>query len=96
MPSQTVVAQSFGVDPTLEIELSRQLMSGDLVYAGADGWKCSEDGSCFILSEEDEKGDKPFALPSAKELLDNSWPLAVMWPVLYVFYQGELALGLEV
>ena len=43
-----VISESFGVDPTLEIELSRQVMSGDLIYAGAEGWKCSDDGTCSL------------------------------------------------
>ena len=105
-----VVSEPFGVDPTLEIALSQQVMEGQLLFAGDAGWKPNpEDDSMWVL---DEKGDMVPAsdeagsgsagifsgmnLPSANEVFQNSWPLAVMWPVLFLFYQGELALGLEV
>ena len=36
---QAVISESFGVDPTLEIELSRQMMAGELMYATNTGWQ---------------------------------------------------------
>jgi len=110
---EVVIAESFGVDPTLEIELSRQMMAGQLMYAGSEGWQCSDEGDCYLymyeaeLAEEKDEGFfskyqeqlTTFSLPTLpppKQLLDNCWPLLAMWPVLYAFYQGELALGLEV
>ena len=30
------------------------------------------------------------------EALRAGWPLLALWPVLFLFYQVELALGLEV
>jgi len=98
-----VVVESFGVDPTLEIALSQQVMSGTLTYDSSAGWKCSEDGDCWVLADDGAgtagSSGGPFAgltLPSGPELLDASIPLALMWPVLFAFYQGELALGLDV
>jgi len=91
------VTESFGVDPTLDIALSSAVMKGDLIYAGAEGWSCSEDGDCWFFDEGTEDGQPaPFVLPSAEQALNNCWPLLAMWPVLYAFYQGELALGLDV
>lgn len=96
-----VVSYEFGVDPTLEIALSQQVMQGTLLFSTIDGWKCSDDGSCYVLDEGADQKEQAglfdgFELPSAKEVFENSWPLAVMWPVLFLFYQGELLLGLDV
>ena len=98
-----VVSQEFGVDPTLEIALSAQVMQGTLLFSQQDGWKCSDDGSCYVLDDTPRKAQGEggglfdgFELPSGKEVFENSWPLAVMWPVLFLFYQGELLLGLDV
>ena len=38
----------------------------------------------------------PANLPPPQQLAGNAWPLAALWPLLYVFYQGELAIGLDV
>jgi len=97
----TVVLDSFGVDPTLDIALTQQVKQGQLLYAGSSGWKCSDEGDCWLLEAEEgaesaEGALGGFALPSGSELLNNVWPLLVMWPVLFLFYQGELALGLDV
>jgi len=95
-----VVQESFGVDPTLEIALSQQVMSGELVFNGPAGWKPASDGLSWTLDDATEQEDQGFFaglyIPSGAEVLQNSWPLAVMWPVLFLFYQGELALGLDV
>ena len=99
-----VISESFGVDPTLEIELSRQVMSGDLIYAGAEGWKCSDDGTCslWVGDEAVSAGTGGLgglslpSVPAPRQLLNNCWPLFAMWPVLFAFHQGELAIGLDV
>lgn len=59
------------VDPSLEIELTRQV---ELVTLEKDGAELS------------------FELP--KKVLGACWPLLAMWPVLYVGYQAEVALGI--
>ena len=38
----------------------------------------------------------PSNLPPPDKLLLNVWPLLALWPLLFAFYQGELALGLNV
>ncbi len=77
-------------------------MRGELLYAGAAGWRCSDEGDCWVLDDDtnsDDKGGGLFeglALPSWPELAKNAWPLVILWPVLFAFYNVELALGLEV
>jgi len=83
------------VDPTLDIALTQQVKQGQLLYAQGDGWRCSEDDECWLLEAgPDQAGG--LVLPSGAQLLSNCWPLLAMWPVLYAFYQGELALGMSV
>jgi hypothetical protein len=70
---QAVVSDTLGVDPSLEIELSRQMMAGgELSYASATGWSdCTEDSEdCYVWTGGGEE-TKPstLVLPSAEELL---------------------------
>ena len=75
-------------------------MQGELVFTGPSGWKPSEGGTVWVLDDGtvDEAGGfwAGLQIPSAQDVLQNSWPLVLMWPVLFLFYQGELALGLDV
>merc|ERR1711865_1189045 len=69
------VVESFGVDPTLEIELTREFeldasLNADLANEGSfDEQKLS------------------FELP--KEAFLAAWPLLAMWPVIYGTFQLE-------
>ena len=77
------------------------------MFAAPSGWEPATDDSDVWYFRGDssqsvsdtEEPPALFAgltLPSAEEAFKSAWPLAAMWPVLYVFYQGELALGLDV
>lgn len=84
-----VIAETFGVDPTLEIELSRQMRAGELVYASNTGWSVCEEGSCYVLDptrggggDGSEAGGAEasklgplasFNLPEPQQLLNNCW-----------------------
>jgi len=106
-PEDVVVGEAFGVDPALEVALTDQVKRGELMFAAPSGWEPATDDSDVWYFRGDssqsvsdtEEPPALFAgltLPSAEEAFKSAWPLAAMWPVLYVFYQGELALGLDV
>lgn len=111
----SVVSEGFGVDPSLEVALSQQVMAGELIFASQTGWRPAEDSSAWVLEDEsrivggggglggagavsapDEGFFSGLVIPSGQEVLQSAWPLAIMWPILFVFYQAEVALGLEV
>ena len=51
----------------------------------------------LTLATVQEIAPQENGLPSTPTaVLQAAWPLLAMWPVLYLFYQGELALGLDV
>ena len=109
-----VVGTAFGVDPTLEIVLSSQLMSGEELFSrsAAGRWAASPDGDMWTLVDETSGaptaaaggdgggggggGGGAILMAQAQAALGAAWPLLAMWPVLFAFYQGELALGMNV
>ena len=103
-----VGGDGFGVDPALEIELSEiaETQGVDVLAeaqarrareAAADGAEANEQGNVVVREAIGViKAFNPADLPPPAQLLNNAWPLAALWPLLYVFYQGELALGMNV
>jgi len=102
-----VGGDGFGVDPALEITLSeivevegRDVLDRNVVGAGTRDTSAEEggplDNSLLREAKEVVKAFNPQNLPPPSQLLNNAWPLAALWPLLYAFYQGELALGLQV
>jgi len=103
-----VGGDGFGVDPALEIELSEiaETQGVDVLAeaqarrareAAADGAEANEQGNVVVREAIGViKAFNPANLPPPAQLLNNAWPLAALWPLLYVFYQGELALGMNV
>lgn len=104
-----VGGDGFGVDPALEIELSERLEVGgvDVLAEGqvnrmredaAKAASGAEPPDNALLSEAAAvvRAFNPSNLPPPEQLARNAWPLLALWPLLYVFYQGELALGLNV
>jgi hypothetical protein len=96
-----VGGDGFGVDPALEIELAEQTaMTGDDPLAKS--WpavrSAPEDETSPILREALSviRAFSPANLPPPSQLAANVWPLLALWPLLFAFYQAELALGLNV
>jgi hypothetical protein len=103
-----VGGDGFGVDPALEIELSEiaEVQGVDVLAEArvnqmreeAAKAKSGEEPSNTVLREAMDvvRAFNPANLPPPQQLAGNAWPLAALWPLLYVFYQGELAIGLDV
>jgi len=103
---------AFGVDPALDIDLTAQVLRGELIFASASSGLWTEpssadpteawtfEGATFPTSDGtlvQEIAPQDTGLPTTPvAALKAGWPLLAMWPVLYLFYQGELALGLDV
>ena len=69
------VVEPFGVDPTLEIELTREFELDASLNAD--------------LGNEDRFDEKKLSFELPREALLASWPLLAMWPVIYGTFQLE-------
>ena len=70
-----VISESFGVDPTLEIELTREFELDASLNAD--------------LENEDQFDENKLSFELPREALLASWPLLAMWPVIYGTFQLE-------
>ena len=69
------VVEPFGVDPTLEIELTREFELDASLNAD--------------LENEDQFDENKLSFELPREALLASWPLLAMWPVIYGTFQLE-------